>query len=157
PRHERPLAGQAAPLPRHAGSQLGAARAGHAGGALVRLAVLRAGLGLGRLPQPQHVHPHRPRRGGRVPLQSGRHSDPVALPGGVSDRPGGGSGVPRPRGFQGVFGWWFTLGPSPPLGGSKTSQRPAATTPAGSSSGGTASPPGRLPASPSERSAPPAA
>ena len=43
----------------------------HAGGALGRLAVLRAGLELDRHPEPQHVHADRARHRGRLALQRG--------------------------------------------------------------------------------------
>ena len=49
---------------------------GDARGLLVRLAVLRAGLGFGRPPQPEYVHPDRPGRRGRLSLQPGRHGRP---------------------------------------------------------------------------------
>jgi hypothetical protein len=51
---------------------------------VVRLVVLRAGLGLCRPPQPEHVHAHRPRRRRRLPLQPGRHPGPLAVPRGLS-------------------------------------------------------------------------
>ena len=52
--------------------ELGAARAGDAGRALGRLAVLRARLAVARQPQPQHVHADRARHGRRVALQRRR-------------------------------------------------------------------------------------
>ena len=77
--------------PRHSGRRLGDGRAPHqsphaswsaafelvaacardAGGALGRLAILRAGVELDRHPQPQHVHVDSPRHRGRLALQRG--------------------------------------------------------------------------------------
>ena len=55
-------------------AELGATRPRHAGGALGRVAVLRARLGVDRQPQPQHVHPDRPRHRRRLRLQPGRNA-----------------------------------------------------------------------------------
>ena len=92
------------------------ARPGHAGRALGRLAVLRAGLGLRGQPQPEHVHADRPGHRGGVSLQRGRHARPRHLPRLVAGpprrgrrllrggrrhhhagAPGPGAGAPRPR------------------------------------------------------------
>ena len=54
------------------GDDLVAVPAGDAGRAVGRLAVLRARLGVGREPPPEHVHAHRPGRRGGVRLQRGR-------------------------------------------------------------------------------------
>ena len=70
------------------------ARAGDAGRALGRLAVLRARLGVGREPQPEHVHADRPRHGHRVRLQ--RRRDARA-----------GSSRPSFRGHGGEVGVYF--------------------------------------------------
>ncbi len=67
---------------RAGGLELARARPGHAGGALGRLAVLRARLGVARQPQPQHVHPHRP---GRRAWPGSTASSPLWLP--ASSRP----------------------------------------------------------------------
>ena len=52
--------------------ELDRARAGDAGRAVVRLAVLRAHVGVVREREPEHVHADRPRRRRRVRLQRGR-------------------------------------------------------------------------------------
>ena len=54
---------------RPAAFELAAARARDAGGVVGRLAVLRAGLGLGRDAEPQHVHADRARHRRRLALQ----------------------------------------------------------------------------------------
>ena len=59
---------------------VGGAGARHACGALGRLALLRARLAVARLPQPEHVHAHRPGRLGRLPLQPGRDARSGSLP-----------------------------------------------------------------------------
>ena len=61
---------------------LGAARAGDAGRAVGRLALLRARLGVARQPQPQHVHADRARHRRRLSLQRRRHprAGPVSRP-----------------------------------------------------------------------------
>src|SRR5262249_23139091 len=63
--------------------------------------------------------------------------------------------IARKRPVQGRLALPVTLETFSPKRRSQTCPRPAATTPAGSSSGGTPCPPGRPSASPSERSAPP--
>ena len=64
PRHGRPAPGPSARAisRRRARAGLARARAGDAGRAVGRLAVLRARLAVAREPQPQHVHADRPRR-----------------------------------------------------------------------------------------------
>ncbi len=62
----------------HAWSAVAGVRAGDPGGAVGRLAVFRARLGLGRQPQPQHVHPDRHRDGHGLRLQ--RRGDAVPRP-----------------------------------------------------------------------------
>jgi hypothetical protein len=67
----RPGARVCRPLPVPRRHPVAAVRARHPGGAVGRLAPVPARLGLAGQPQPQHVHPHRARRGGRVGLQRG--------------------------------------------------------------------------------------
>ena len=58
--------------PRAEGCRLAGADPGDAGGVVVRLAVLSAGLGVAHEPQPQHVHPDCARDGRRLRLQPHR-------------------------------------------------------------------------------------
>src|SRR5207249_11710784 len=69
----------------HGRAQLGATGPGDARCALVRLAVLCAGLGLGRAPQPQYVHADCAGRGFGLSLQRGGDPCPVDIPSGLSD------------------------------------------------------------------------
>ena len=59
------------------------AGAGHAGGAVGGLALLRARLDLGADPEPEHVHADRDGHRGRLAVQRGRHARPGHLPGRV--------------------------------------------------------------------------
>ena len=60
---------------------VGAVRAGEPGRAVGRLAVLRARLGVGGAPQPEHVQPDRARHRHRLPLQRGRNRRAGPVPG----------------------------------------------------------------------------
>ena len=60
--------------------ELGRARAGDAGGAVVRLAVLRAHVGVVRQREPEHVHADRHRRGRGVRVQRRRDGRAGAFP-----------------------------------------------------------------------------
>ena len=62
------------------GDDLVTVPAGDAGRPVGRLAVLRARLGVGREPPPEHVHAHRPRRGRGVRVQRGRHTGSGPVP-----------------------------------------------------------------------------
>ena len=64
-------------------------RPGDAGRLLVRLAVLRAGLAVGRPSQPEHVHADRAGRRRGLPLQRRGHGRPERLPGRLSHAGGG--------------------------------------------------------------------
>ena len=65
--------------------QLAAARVRDPGGVVGGVAVLRPRLGVGRQPQPQHVHPHRPRRWGRLRPQRRRDGGARPVPRRVPD------------------------------------------------------------------------
>ena len=74
-----------APLDIAASGRLDRAGARHAGGRLVRPAVLRARLGLDRQPQPQHVDADLDRRAGGLRLQPRRRAGPWPLPARLQD------------------------------------------------------------------------
>ena len=69
-----------------AATDLDAVRAGHAGRALGRLAVLRPRLGVGRQPPPEHVHADRAGRRRRLRLQRRRDARARPVPGVVPRR-----------------------------------------------------------------------
>ena len=87
--HDLGRPARAAAAARHVagGDDLDAVRAGLAGRAVGRLAVLRPRLGVGGEPPPEHVHADRARRRRRLRLQRGRDARARAVPG----------VVPRPR------------------------------------------------------------
>ena len=78
-----------------AGAPLGPARTRDPRRPLGREAVLRARLGLARLPQPQHVHPDRDRDRDGVPLQRRRDALPGPHPALLPRPRGDGAGVLR--------------------------------------------------------------
>ena len=86
------------PPARAAAVELDSAAAGHAGGAVGRLAVLRARGGVGEEPQPEHVLAHRAGHRCGLALQHRRHRGAAAVPGRAA--PGGRRGrrsTSRPR------------------------------------------------------------
>ncbi len=117
-RHEAPLLGE--PRAERPGRRAGDAAASirrsrlHAGGAalerarparacdtrrpVVRLAVLPQVLAVAHEPQPEHVHPHRPRRRPRLPVQRHRGGRARSLPAGIPGARRRGRRVFRGRG-----------------------------------------------------------
>ena len=86
PRHGRHAAWPAAPSIDPGPALRGApTRARDTGGPMGRLAILRAGLGVDRQSQPQHVHAHRAWHRDGVHLQRRRHTRARAVPAVVPD------------------------------------------------------------------------